>query len=98
MRLFLSLSLSIKTCSLRIDTLGTCTGARIPIAPGRARNDLIPRGKALLVVGGKVVSSSRDMLRRESMLKRYVPAAAALPVAQDLVSPSTCQVYLSNAR
>lgn len=40
------------------------------------------------------MSTSRDMLRRESMLKRYVPAAVGLPVAQDLVRLFTSGVGL----
>ncbi|GAA5967827.1 hypothetical protein JCM21900_001783 [Sporobolomyces salmonicolor] len=40
-------------------------GDRLPISPGRARNQLIPAGQALYVVRGKAVSALGDMARKE---------------------------------
>ncbi|ORY82305.1 hypothetical protein BCR35DRAFT_303679 [Leucosporidium creatinivorum] len=40
-------------------------GERLPVSPGRARNQLIPQGLGLYVVAGRGVSPLRDMQRRE---------------------------------
>lgn len=53
------------------------TGDRLPVSPGRARNQLIPSGLGLYVVAGKGVSPLRDMKEREERSRGLLAAVGA---------------------
>ncbi|GAA5873984.1 hypothetical protein JCM1840_006110 [Sporobolomyces johnsonii] len=59
-----------------VPTLGR-RGDRLPISPGRARNQLIPQGQALYVVRGKAVSALADMMRKDMAWKKDLTSVLA---------------------
>ncbi|KAK4050076.1 hypothetical protein OIV83_003646 [Microbotryomycetes sp. JL201] len=60
-------------------------GDIVIVAPGRARNTLIPRGLGLYIAGGKAVSPLRSMLDRQAQIAISRQAQDKIITARDVV-------------